>query len=133
MFNSHYWPGVCSGATEWVAECKRYLRKKCSVNNTAPLVNITTSFPLELVCVNFLTLENSKCGFVSILVITDHLTEYEVAIPTKYQTARTITDAFTTISAYQLEFILTNFKSNISSSFVKSHTSIYHPKGNGIT
>ena len=139
MFNSHYWPEVCSDATEWVVECKRCLRRKCSVNNTAPLVNITTSFPLELVCVNFLTLENSKCGFVNILVITDHLMEYEVAISTKHQTTRTLADAFTTSSAYQLGFILTTFESNIIKKLCeihnikKSHTSMYHPKGNEIT
>ena len=58
-------------------------------HTTAPLVNIKTSRPLELVCMDYLTLEESRGGYSNILVITDHFTHYTVAVPTRNQTAIT--------------------------------------------
>ena len=64
--------------------------KECpSPHTTAPLGNIKTSRPLELVCMDYLTLEESKGGYSNILVITDHFTHYTVAVPTRNQTAHT--------------------------------------------
>ena len=54
-------------------------------------MNIETTQPLELVCMDYLTLERSK---ENILVITDHFTCYAVAAPTRNQTARTTAEAF---------------------------------------
>ena len=137
----YYWPGMCSDAEQWVAKCERCLRRKCSVNNKAPLVNITTSYPLELVCMDFLTLENSKGGFGNILVLTDHFTKYAVAIPTRNQTARTTADAFYNNSIINFGIPTrihsdqgANFESNIIKQLCeihnikKSHTLIYHPQ-----
>jgi hypothetical protein len=54
----------------------------------APLVSIGTS-PLQLVCMDYLTLEPSKGGQPNILIITNHFTRYAQAIQTINQTART--------------------------------------------
>ena len=62
---------------------------KTPTTSRAPLVSISTSQPLELVCMDYLSLEMSKGGFQNILVLTDHFTKYAVAVPTKNQTART--------------------------------------------
>lgn len=54
------------------------------------MVNINTTRPLELVCMDFLSLEADKSGTKDILVITDHFTKFAVAIPTPNQKARTV-------------------------------------------
>ncbi len=84
-----YWPGMTSDAEAWVKNCGRCIRRKSSTNIKAPLVNITSNYPMELVCMDYLTLEPSKGGIANILVITDHFTRYAIAIPTKNQTAKT--------------------------------------------
>lgn len=49
---------------------------------TASLVNITTTQPLQLVCMDFLTLESDRSNTKVVLVITDHFTKYALAVPT---------------------------------------------------
>ena len=54
------------------------------------MVNINTTRPLELLCMDYLSLEADKSGTKDILVITDHFTKFAVAIPTPNQKARTV-------------------------------------------
>ena len=54
----------------------------------APLVSISTTQPLELVCIDFFTLEQAKGGHQRILVVTDHFTKYAQAYLTRNQTAK---------------------------------------------
>ena len=56
-------------------------------HHRAPLQGTTS--PLQLVCMDYLTLEPSKGGQQNILIITDHFTRYAQAIPTRNQTAQT--------------------------------------------
>ena len=53
------------------------------------LVNITSSFPMELMCIDYLNLERSKGGYENILVITGHFSRYAQAISTRNQSAYT--------------------------------------------
>ena len=55
--------------------------------------NITSTTPVKLVCIYFLSRERSKGGSENILLITDHFSHYVQAIPTRYQTAATTTKA----------------------------------------
>ena len=83
-----FWPGMTSDTEQWVSNCERCIKRKSKTDVRAPLVNITTTYPLELVCLDYLTLEPSKGNISNVLVIIDHLTRIAVAIPTRNQIAK---------------------------------------------
>ncbi|KAJ8356812.1 hypothetical protein SKAU_G00196060 [Synaphobranchus kaupii] len=85
-----YWPKMSKDVEEKIKTCERCVRRKTPPEKAAPLVNITTSRPLELVCMDFLSLEPDRSNTKDILVITDHFTKYAVAIPTRNQKAQTV-------------------------------------------
>lgn len=78
-----YWPRMASEVEARIKQCERCVRRKSQPEKAAPLVSIQTSRPLELVCMDFLSLEPDSHNIKDILVITDHFTKYAVAIPTK--------------------------------------------------
>ena len=55
-----YWPNMFSDVDNWIKSCSRCIRRKSSTAIRAPLVSISTTYPLELVCMDFLQLEASK-------------------------------------------------------------------------
>lgn len=141
-----FWPGMAADCEQWVKKCDRCLRRKSDTNIRAPLVNVITTYPLELVCMDFLTVEPSKGGIANILVITDHFTKLALAIPTKNQTAKTTAEAFfeNFIVHYGIPTRIHsdqggNFESNVIRELCelfgiqKSRTTPYHPSGNGIS
>lgn len=137
------WPGMHSNVETWINECRRCTRRKIPTNQQAPLANIVTSAPLELVCKDYLTLEVSKRGYQHIVVITDHFTRYAMAIPTRNQLARTTAKAFFNhfIVHYSIPARIhpdqgANFESKIIKEVCsitgmnKSMTTSYHVMGN---
>ena len=100
---------------------------------------------MELICIDYLSLESSKGGYENILVITDHFSRYAQAIPTRNQTART-----TARVLYEQFFVHygfpakihsdkgANFESKVIQSLCritgmeKTRTTPYHPMGNGM-
>ena len=140
-----YWPRMSIDVENHVLKCGRCLRRKTNVHSRAPLVNITTTYPLEMVCMDYLTLEPAK-GISNVLVITDHFTKFAMAIPTKNQTAKTTAEAFYNnfIVHYGIPTSIhsdqgANFQSEIMrelcmiTNMKKTRTTIYHAMGNGIT
>ena len=112
----------------------------------AQLVNITSSAPMDLVCIDCLSLERSKGGFENILVITDHFSRYAQAIPTRNQTARTTARALFVNFFVHYGFPAkihndkaVDFESKVIkklcrvASVLKTRTTPYHPMGNGMT
>ena len=139
-----YWPRMTADIDKWTSECHRCLRRKSPTNNRAPLVNIVTTYPLELVCMDYLTLEPAK-GIGNVLVITDHFTKYALAIATKNQTAKTtaevLHDSFITHFGIPMRIHSDQgacFESDIIkelckiTGMTKSRTTPYHPMGNPI-
>ena len=84
-----FWPGIDSYVAERVRQCHRCIMRKTNPGISAELVNIESTAPMEIVCVDFLSLERSKGGIENVLVITDHFSRYAQAFPTRNQTAKT--------------------------------------------
>lgn len=85
-----YWPRMSAYVEQKIKMCERCMRRKTPAERAAPLCNIKTSRPLELVCMDFLSVEPDRSNTKDILVLTDHFTKYAVAIPTQNQKAQTV-------------------------------------------
>ena len=138
-----YWPGMQEEATQYVMHCSRCLRRK-TPPQVAPLQPILVTQPLELVHMDYLSLEPSKGNIENVLVITDHFTRYALAYPSKTQTAqataRILWDNFICHHGFPERFISDqgrNFESDLIKELCKIagvkkvHTTPYHPQGNG--
>ena len=139
-----YWPGMDQNVSDFVKVCQRCLRSKRAAA-TATLVPIETTTPLEVVCIDFLSLEKSKGGYENILVITDHFSRYAQAFPTRNQTAKTTARVLFENFIVHYGFparIHSDQGANFESTLIqelcdlagvaKSHTTPYHAMGNGM-
>ena len=138
-----FWPGMQTEAIQYVLKCTRCLRRK-TPSHVAPLQPIHVTQPLELVHMDYLSLEPSKGNIENVLVITDHFTRYALAYPSKTQTAqataRILWDNFICHYGFPEKFISDqgrNFESDLIKELCKMagvqklHTTPYHPQGNG--
>ena len=129
-------------ATQDIVKCPRCLKRK-SAPQVVPLQPILVSQPLELVHLDYLTLEPSEGNIENVLVITDHFTRYALAYASKTQTvqatARILWDNFICHYGFPEQFISDqgrNFESDLIKELckiagVKLHTTPYHPQSNG--
>ena len=137
-----YWPGLTSDVEKWLTNCIRCQCRKAPVQQ-APLVPMTSSQPMELCCMDFLTVEPSQ-GYENILVITDHFSKFAQAFATKNQTAKTTAKVL--FNNFIVHYgvpgkILTDQGRNFESQIIrelcmllgtrKVRTTSYHPMGNG--
>lgn len=133
-----YWPKMAKYIETKCKSCERCVRRKARVQRASKLTNIKVSGPLELVCIDFLTLEPDSRDTRNILVVTDHYTKYAQAYPTKDQTAKT-----DFISHYGFPRRLHSdqgacFESEVVAELCKhtgiskSRTTPYHPRGNPV-
>ena len=113
-------------------------------SSSCPLQPILVSQPLELVHLDYLSLEPSKGNIENVLVITDHFTRYALAYASKTQTAqataRILWDNFICHYGFPEQFISDqgrNFESDLIQELCKIagvkklHTTPYHPQSNG--
>ena len=139
-----FWPGIDSFVKENVSQCDRCIRRKTKTDKSAELVNIVSTMPMEIVCLDYLSLERSKGGFENVLVITDHFSRYAQAFPTKNQTAKTtariLFDQFIVHYGFPARIHSDQgqtFESNLIKELCsiaeveKSRTTPYHAMGNG--
>ena len=138
-----YWVGLTKSVEEKLKTCRRCLcAKSPHLPDRAPLVSVVTTRPLELVCIDFLSLEESRGGYPNILIITDHYTNYAQAIPTRNQEAKTV--ARVLVDHFVRHYgIMERLHSDQGGSFEakvikhlcsilgisKSRTTPYHPQG----
>ena len=140
-----YWPGIAKDIKVHISRCESCIKRKSS-SSKAPMVPISTTEPLELLAIDFLTLEKGKGGFENILVVTDSFTKYSWAFPTRNQRANTVASVLweKVISNYGFPQRLhsdqgQDFESKVISDLCKmakidkTRTTPYHPQGNGQT
>ena len=138
-----YWPGMHVDVVSYINSCPRCLRRK-SQPDKAPLVNIETSQPLELIHLDYLKIEPSKGNIENVLVITDHFTRYAQAFPSNSQTAlataKLLWNNFILHYGFSSKIIIDqgrNFESELIEHLCqlagvqKLRTGPYHPQTNG--
>uniref|UniRef100_A0A8C5H551 Gypsy retrotransposon integrase-like protein 1 n=1 Tax=Gouania willdenowi TaxID=441366 RepID=A0A8C5H551_GOUWI len=141
-----FWVGMKRDVVNYVRRCER-----CVVGKTpepearAPLENIQTSEPMELVCIDFWTAELGGSKTVDVLVVTDHFSKMAHAFPCRSQSARHVArrlwDDFFCVYGFPKRIHSdqgANFESRLMRDLLemagveKSHTTPYHPMGNGV-
>lgn len=75
---------------QYIQNFGRCIVQKTPPHRVAPLNQITSKGPLDLVCIDFLSLEPDSQGYGNVLVVTDHYTRYAQAFPAKDQKASTV-------------------------------------------
>lgn len=142
-----YWPGMYNYVVHRIKTCNRCVRANAPhLPHKAPLVNIQTTQPMELVCIDFLKLQKCKGGYEKVLVITDHFTKYAQAFATKNEwastTAKTLFDNFFVPYGFPNKLLSdqgANFESKLIRKLCdvggikKLRTTSYHPQTNGVT
>ena len=142
-----FWVGMERDIVNHVRRCERcVVGKTLEPEGRAPLESIQTSEPMELVCIDFWTAELSDKKTVDVLVITDHFSKMAHAFPCRSQSAkhvaRRLWDDFFCVYGFPKRIHSdqgANFESKLLKELLemagvrKSHTTPYHPMGNGVT
>lgn len=137
-----FWPCMKLDVETYCKTCGRCIKRETLPQRAAPLSHIQSSGPMDLVCIDFLSIEPDSRNVCNVLVVTDHFTRYTQAFPTRDQ--RAITVARTLWEKYFIHYGLPtrihsdqgrDFESQLVKEMLtvlgvrKSRTSPYHPQG----
>ena len=138
-----FWIGMRQSIHIYCKACKICALSKKEICKV-PSGHIRVNKPLEMISMDFMTIEKSKSGHEHVLVITDIATKFVQAIPTKDQKANTVSRII--FNDWIVRFGIPeklhsdrgrNFESeiieNLCSNYdiYKTRTTSYHPEGNG--
>ena len=131
---------------KYVAPSGRCIRRNAPDPHRAPMKSFIAKEPMELLAMDFLSLEKGKGGFENILVVTDSFTKFSWAFPTRDQKAITVAKLLweKIFINYGMTQRLNSdqgryFEGKVIKSLCqfarirKSRTTPYHPQGNGQT
>ncbi len=137
-----YWPRMKLDIEEYCKSCERCIKRKTLPKKVAPLTHLQSDGPLDLVCMDFLSIEPDSSNTENVLVITDHYTRYAQAFPTRDQKASTVAKVL--VEKYFVHYGLPkrmhsdqgrDFESRLVHELLstlgieKSRTTPYHPQG----
>lgn len=137
-----YWPRMVSDVEQYVRDCGECIMRKTPCTKSAPLHQIVSSGPMDLVCIDFHSMEPDSRGISNVLVVTDHFTRYAQAFPTRNQ--KVLTVAKVLVEKYFVHYGLPSrihsdqgrdFESRLIREMLtilgvqKSRTTPYHPQG----
>lgn len=137
-----FWPRMFFDVEEYIKNCGECVTYKTPVQRAAPLHQIISHGPMDLVCMDFLSMEPDSKGISNVLVVTDHFTRYAQAFPTRSQKAPVVAKVL--MEKYFVHYGLPSrihsdqgrdFESRLIRELLtlmgirKSRTTPYHPQG----
>uniref|UniRef100_A0A8C6PWV3 Gypsy retrotransposon integrase-like protein 1 n=1 Tax=Nothobranchius furzeri TaxID=105023 RepID=A0A8C6PWV3_NOTFU len=137
-----YWPKMKSDVECHCKLCVRCIKRKTLPKRVAPLFHMQSDGPMDLVGMDFLSIEPDTRNTENVLVVTDHYTRYAQAFPTRDQKASTVAKVL--LEKYFIHYGLPkrmhsdqgrHFESRLihellsSLGVEKSRTTPYHPQG----
>ena len=88
-----YWPHMSADIDFFIRKkCSCVITKKPNVTEKAKLVPIKSSYPFEVVSIDFLHLDKCAGDFEYVLVVCDHFTRFCQAYATKSKSSRAAAD-----------------------------------------
>ena len=140
-----YWPNMRLDIDQWCKECERCVIVKAVQPSVRTFMgHLMASKPLEVLAIDFTTLERASDGREHILVVTDVFSKFTQAYPTSDQKAHTVVKILTEKWFYTYG-VPKRIHSDQGRSFegellkrlcqlygiAKTRTTPYHPEGNG--